>query len=95
MRDFLYTGTRDYTPFAALEATLDFRTSLGGDEPIYNHMANQARQGAAELQSLWGTRLSAPANMSDAMLTVELPACLGQQAAGLMTGLAQEHNIQV
>eukprot|EP00045_Choanoeca_perplexa_P008662 m.81448 g.81448 ORF g.81448 m.81448 type:complete len:451 (-) comp14573_c0_seq3:101-1453(-) len=95
MRDFLYTGTRDYTPFAALEAALDFRTSLGGDGPIYNHMVDQARQGATELQSLWKTRLSAPLNMSDAMLTVELPACLGAQASTLMTDLAQEYNIQI
>eukprot|EP00730_Choanoeca_flexa_P012085 TRINITY_DN3199_c0_g1_i1.p1 TRINITY_DN3199_c0_g1~~TRINITY_DN3199_c0_g1_i1.p1 ORF type:complete len:472 (+),score=102.54 TRINITY_DN3199_c0_g1_i1:23-1417(+) len=95
MRDFLYTGTRDYTPFASVEAAFNFRQSLGGDAAIRQYMVEQARQGAKELVAQWSTRLAAPINMSDAMLTVELPACLGEQAATLMSDMAQEYNIQI
>jgi selenocysteine lyase/cysteine desulfurase len=39
---FEYTGTRDYTPFAAMEAALDFREKMGGEECIMGYMHDLA-----------------------------------------------------
>jgi isopenicillin-N epimerase len=61
-RDFLgryaYTGTRDYTAFAALPAAIRFRSEiLGGDDAIYSYCNKLSREAADILTRLWKTTL--------------------------------------
>lgn len=54
---FEYTGTRDYTAFAALPSSLSFIDYLGGFDSVYRYCHGLAIQGGRYLTELWGTQL--------------------------------------
>ncbi|EDQ86996.1 uncharacterized protein MONBRDRAFT_10380 [Monosiga brevicollis MX1] len=94
-RDFLYTGTRDYTAFTSIKAAFDFRSAIGGDVAIRTYMRQVAQEAGHYLSKLWGTRLAGPLNLTDAMVAVELPEAIWPLASTLMTDIAQDYNIQI
>jgi len=70
---FDYIGTRDYTPWCAVGAALDFRTSLGGDGRIHGYIHELAVWAGEMLASRLGTEVLAPPSMTPAMTNVRLP----------------------
>ncbi len=54
---YSYTGTRDYTGFAALPSALNFRTYLGGSSIIMNYCHGLAVEAGRMLVNKWGTSL--------------------------------------
>jgi len=92
---FQYTGTRDYTPMAAVAAALDFRESIGESAIIgYNHgMAVWAQRYLAEL---WGTECLLPDSSTCAMAHVRLPGVRSRRAADALSRLLRlKHGIHV
>ena len=89
------TGTRDYTSFAATLAAFQFREKIGGDAAIRQYMQTLAQQGGDYLQKLWKTQLACPLNMTDAIVTVQLPESATPFAPTLMADMAQDYDIQV
>ena len=69
---FQYTGTRDYTPLAAISAAMDFRDIIGEEAIVqYNHsMAVWANK---HLSELWGTQALVADEATAAMAHVMLP----------------------
>lgn len=71
---FDYVGTRDYTPWCAMGAALDFRNdALGGDEVLMKYIHDLAIWGAKYMADTFKTQLMAPANMTAAIFNVQLP----------------------
>ena len=54
---FEYTGTRDYTAFAALPTCLCFVDYLGGFDAVHRYCRGLALEGGRYLTKLWGTKL--------------------------------------
>lgn len=71
---YSYTGTRDYTAFAALPAAFEFREFLGGEEQIIAYCHTLAVQAGQFLADRWGTSLLVPNGMSGFMVNVVLPS---------------------
>lgn len=74
---FEFTGTRDYTPWLSLPATLAFRRELG-DRAVrdYNHrLALQARE---ILLDRLGTVATGPASMVGSLVCVRAPESVGE-----------------
>ncbi|EGD80930.1 hypothetical protein PTSG_01513 [Salpingoeca rosetta] len=95
MRDFLYTGTRDYTPFASVTAGFAFRKNIGGDAAVREYMTNLARWATDYLVGRWGTEAAAPHSMVSAMATVRLPTTDAALAQGLTPWLIENHDVQI
>lgn len=92
---FQYTGTRDYTPLAAMDAAMDFREIIGEEAIVqYNH--SMAVWAQTSLAALWGTETLVPEECTVAMAHVRLPAVRSRKgAAKLGAMLKQLHNIHV
>ena len=67
------TGTRDRTAYCAINAAIEFRQSLGGEDAIMNYNHQLAHEGGKLLVNLWGTRLLGPSSMMSSMITVQVP----------------------
>lgn len=65
--EYEFTGTRDYTAFASLNATFNFRSWIG-DAAIMNYIKSIADQGAEYLVGLFGTDYAVPLAMSHALV---------------------------
>ena len=92
---FQYTGTRDYTPFAAIEAALDFRESLG-ESNIIGYNRGMAVWAQRHLSELWGTEALFPDERTCAMAHVKLPGVTSKAAASALSDiLKKRHNIHV
>jgi selenocysteine lyase/cysteine desulfurase len=81
---FSYTGTKDYSPFLAMSAALDFRSKLGGDKLIMEYMHSLASRGGSLLAASWGTGKLVDDAQIGAMVNVRLPdaarfCCTGEQ----------------
>jgi selenocysteine lyase/cysteine desulfurase len=70
---FIWTGTRDRTPYCAILAALDYRQSLGGEQRIMNYNQDLAQYGGRYLSSLWETKILSPENMQSSMTNVQVP----------------------
>jgi hercynylcysteine S-oxide lyase len=70
---FIWTGTRDRTPFCAILAALDYRQSLGGEQRIMDYNRQLASYGGQYLSNLWKTQILAPETMQTAMTNVQVP----------------------
>jgi selenocysteine lyase/cysteine desulfurase len=69
---FQYTGTRDYTPLAAISAAMDFRDIIGEEAIVqYNH--SLAVWANKYLSELWGTQALVADEATAAMAHVMLP----------------------
>lgn len=90
---FIYTGTRDYTPFIAMKDALEYRNQLGGDSAIFGYVHNLATEAARTLTQMWGTSLLAPMEISPMMFNVVLPTNDTQKASAMQNDLLSKHNI--
>jgi selenocysteine lyase/cysteine desulfurase len=70
---FIWTGTRDRTPYCAILSALDYRRSLGGEERIMTYNQQLAQYGGRYLSRLWDTRILSPESMQSGMTNVQVP----------------------
>jgi len=91
---FQYTGTRDYTPYCAIGAALDFRTAVG-EEKIMDYNRELALWAESYLADFWKTEVMVPTYMTGMMSNVRLPVKDGNQMGWLKTQLLDEYNMQV
>ena len=95
--EFVYLGTRDYTPYVAMLDAIDWREEHGGDAVIEGYLQDLAHWSQVYLTTRWGTAAIAPLNMTSALFNVELPAAA--QAPGvagrLQQALMDEHDAYV
>jgi hypothetical protein len=91
---FQYTGTRDYTPFAGIEAALEFR-KLIGEEAVVNYNHQMALWAQRYLARLWQTETLVPEANTVAMGHVRLPIRTREAAAKLAELLKERHELHV
>jgi isopenicillin-N epimerase len=70
---FIWTGTRDRTPYCAIQAATAFRGELGGESAIMAYNMGLARWAEAYLRALWGVTAMAPPAMHTSMSIVQIP----------------------
>lgn len=70
---FIWTGTRDRSPYCAIMAAADFRESLGGEQQIMAYTQGLALWAAQYLTRLWNVPAMAPDSMFSSMSIVKLP----------------------
>jgi selenocysteine lyase/cysteine desulfurase len=70
---FIYVGTTSYAPFLAMQAALDFRTSIGGEDAIFSYIHNLAIKAGQILASAWATDVLLDESMYAAMVDVRVP----------------------
>lgn len=94
-QSFLYTGTRDYTPYVAIGDALDFRERLGPEE-IMTYMRELSAWATEHLVRVWGTEALAPAHMTAmSMGNVRVPTTDPEKAATLAKRVYDEHDIYI
>ncbi|MSO89019.1 MAG: aminotransferase class V-fold PLP-dependent enzyme [Rhodospirillaceae bacterium] len=69
---FDWTGTRDPTPFLAIEAAIDFRRRFG-ETALRTYVANLAATAAEQLSAAWQSDIGSGPALRGAMVTVKLP----------------------
>jgi isopenicillin-N epimerase len=94
--EFDFVGTRDYSPWLALPAALDFRDELG-DQAVTSWNHDLARWGRGRLIEALGTEGAGGDEHVGSMATVRLPGIEGDAEAGfgLSRRLWAEHRIEV
>eukprot|EP00931_Biecheleriopsis_adriatica_P110476 TRINITY_DN84769_c0_g1_i1.p1 TRINITY_DN84769_c0_g1~~TRINITY_DN84769_c0_g1_i1.p1 ORF type:complete len:459 (-),score=72.10 TRINITY_DN84769_c0_g1_i1:63-1370(-) len=86
---FSYTGTKDYSPFLAMGAALDFREEvLGGDSAIMPYMHKLAAEGGEVLAKAWNTQKLVEDFFIGAMVNVRLPSAA--RSCCSLTGLTAQ-----
>jgi hypothetical protein len=90
---YSYTGTRDYTAFAALPSAFGFRQLLGGEEQIITYCHNLAVQAGRLLANLWGTNLLVSEEMTGFMANVILPSTNRTAIEEMQAALNSTYNI--
>jgi selenocysteine lyase/cysteine desulfurase len=90
-QDFVYQGTRDYTPWLGMADAIAWRNSLG-DAAIIEYMHTLAVQGGNVMAAAWGTEKLVDDSMIGAMVNVRLPTTNVTLAAELVTVLLNEYN---
>lgn len=95
--EFAWTGTRDFSAWAALDAAVACHERLGGRALMARNRA-QAARAAARLTDAWAEIAAAPPDMSAAMATIRLPQALQggpEMAEALRRHLSSAHHIEV
>lgn len=95
--EFDWVGTRDPSPYLAAPAALEFMRELGLGE-VRRHNHDLAWRAAHLLTERWGTELEVGESTVGTMVTVPLPAGLGEDAeaaARLRDALLFEDRIEV
>ena len=95
--EFAWTGTRDFSAWAALDAAVALHDRLGGPALMIRNRA-QASRAAARLTAAWGEIAAAPPAMLAAMATIRLPQALQggpETAEALRRHLSAVHRIEV
>lgn len=91
---FAYTGTRDYTAFCTLSASLKFIDEvLGGMEPMRQYCRQLLRDGCDYLVKEWNTSYLVPYDMHGVMANVILPVQSLALANQLQKRLHKERNM--
>lgn len=70
---FIWTGTRDRTPYCAIQAATAFREALGGEAAVVGYNVGLARWAEAYLRQLWAVPPMAPPDMHTSMSIVQIP----------------------
>jgi selenocysteine lyase/cysteine desulfurase len=70
---FIYVGTTSYAPFLAMQAALDFRISIGGEDAIFSYIHNLAVKAGQILATSWATDVLLDQSMYAAMVDVRVP----------------------
>jgi len=90
-----YTGTRDYTPFCSIGASLDFRAWVG-EERIITYIHDLIVAAGKELAALWGTEmLTEDEAMIGPMVNVRLPTNNAQLAMNLTRALFEANQMYI
>lgn len=95
--EFAWTGTRDFSAWAALDAAVAFHDRLGGPALMDRNRA-MALGAAARLTAAWGEIAAAPPEMTAAMATIRLPRGLRggpETAEAVRRHLSAVHRIEV
>lgn len=85
---FSWTGTLDLSPYLSIDAALDFRKWLGGEEVINSYCRDLALQGGKRVAEIMGTRLmdESEGNVQTLnMVNVELPLNVPSDKAAYVT----------
>lgn len=90
--EYEYIGTRDYTAWASLNATFNFRAWLG-EERVTGYIKTLADTGAAYLADLFGTDLAAPPSMTHALTNVGLPTTNLTLAQSMQATILASHDM--
>jgi hypothetical protein len=93
---FIWSGTRDRSPFLAMADALDFRTWLG-EEKLLSYIHQLSSDGAALLVRMWGDRsgLLAPDSMQATMHNVIVPTDNTTECARLGAELVDTYKLQI
>lgn len=97
LAEFDWTGTRDFSPYLAIDAALAFYRSLGPARLRARNVA-LAAEGAAIVAAGWGTEVLTPPGMAGSMGLVALPFAVEptrEAARALRTKIWHEHRIEV
>jgi len=95
---FEWIGTRDYSPYLAVEAALDFRNYIG-DVTYRNYTDTLCRDVANFLIKRWNTSSPIPLTMSASLINIGLPCnvrtpeCYDWNLGTLSATLQQTYNI--
>lgn len=95
-RAFDWPGTKDFTPWLAVPAAIDFRASLGEAE-IYAYCRRLAARAAKLLSDSWQSDLGSPRGMMSFLATVALPSSVSATPAAadrIRHILRTEHNLE-
>ncbi|EGD82100.1 hypothetical protein PTSG_02780 [Salpingoeca rosetta] len=93
-RQYVYTGTRDYTAMCCISDGIAFHTRLGGGDLMQRNL-DLAQWGRERLVELFGTEAACPADMQPCMFTVRLPSDDADKAANLYAHMMEQHNTAV
>lgn len=97
LAEFDWTGTRDFSPYLAIGAALDFYRSLGPAR-LRAHNDALAAEGARIVASAWKTEVLTPPGMAGSMALVALPFAVEptrEAARALRTRIWHEHKVEV
>jgi isopenicillin-N epimerase len=99
--EFHWTGTRDFSPWLALDTALEFLTTLG-PERVRRYCHDLVVTASAEIARAWNEPLSGPPAMQGSMMAIRLPLAwqralpATREAAGkLQSAFMREHRIAV
>ncbi|MBX2797062.1 MAG: aminotransferase class V-fold PLP-dependent enzyme [Myxococcales bacterium] len=91
---FDFVGTRDYSPWLAVEAALDFVEEAGGANRIRAHNIRLRRRGTEQLGERLDLARGAPSTMLAAMESRPLPISAGSDALALNRRLWERHRVE-
>ncbi|WP_374442088.1 aminotransferase class V-fold PLP-dependent enzyme [Stella sp.] len=97
LAEFDWTGTRDFSPYLAIDAALAFYRSLGPARLRARNVA-LAAEGAATVAAAWGTEVLTPPAMAGSMALVALPFAVEptrEAARAMRTRIWHEHRVEV
>lgn len=87
---YQWTGTADFTPYLSINAALDFRERIGGEERIQSYCHDLACKGGARMAEILGTELLDKDHLLTAcMVNVRLPFTK-EEAAGLPPAIVHD-----
>eukprot|EP01031_Cornospumella_fuschlensis_P038784 gene38784-47163_t len=93
---FAYTGTRDYTAFAALPVSLTFvQQQLGGMGSMRAYCRDLLAKGCELCVREWKTGYLVPLELQGVMANVLLPCSTQQEADALQTHLIDRHSTYI
>ena len=99
--EFDWTGTRDFSPWLAIDAALEFLASLDARR-VRRYCHDLVTSAAAEMARAWREPLAGPPAMHGSMIAIRLPGAwqraipaTREAAARLQSTLMREHRIAV
>lgn len=93
---FIWTGTRDRTPYCAILNASDFRAQLGGEAAVMAYTQSLALYAKRTLEALWQVPEMAPESMiAGSMALVKIPTD-NSTVCGIVGGtLKADYNLSV
>lgn len=92
---FIWTGTRDRTPYCAIMAAKTFRDSLGGESAITNYTRSLALYAKHYLEQAWKVTPMAPDSMTSSMALVQIPTSNATRCSMLNGILRNKYGLMV
>lgn len=94
--EFVWAGTRDYTPYLSVPAAVAFHNWLGGPK-VRAYQRSLALEARALLEEAWGVRAGVPEEMAGSLAVVPLPMAAEptkERRLALMEQLWREHSVE-